>query len=137
MQFADANSVRTKLFERLTRMFVLDCEMTAVVIDPEAIIDSLVLCSIRSQRFEKPDGFCARFQVTKRFRLEAKVQRLPGTLSHLRDMFYCSPDIRAHLRDLFLRRDQGLERSWHSAHTSLHARRHQRCQEIEQAIRIF
>jgi len=76
MELADADSGFAERLEGARGVFVFDCKMAGIVIDPEAALNILAAAEL----VEEVDGFRGILDPAERFRFEAEVQVLAGAV---------------------------------------------------------
>jgi len=91
MQLADFDAVLNQCAESVLRFLELDRQVARVIVYSQMLPQSRVVRMLRPESVEEMNHFAARFQQTKRLRLEPEMQPAASLARHSRNVFHAMP----------------------------------------------
>ena len=133
MDFAEADVVLLKSFQRVRRFLELDGEMTGVVVHAEMRVQSRVARMFVAQLVEELHRLRAVLEIAERLRFKTEMEVASGSLGKFRDVFDAAPDVVTDGAFLSGRRDEVFERTGQRADAALDIGRNELREQVEEA----
>src|SRR5665213_465111 len=91
MEFADLDFVLAQGGDGLRWFLKFDGQMTGVIIDTQMLVQARIVGMFGAQLLEEADRLSGRFKISKRLRLQAKMQIPSRLLTDASDMLDATP----------------------------------------------